>query len=184
MLARAGMRIIDVELNAVNGGSFAVTACKSDAPFAESPNVQQVLASERAAGLDTEKPFAAFAERVRQHRQDLPALLDSLKREGSLVLGYGASTKGNVMLQYCGITSAEIPFIAEVNEEKFGAFTPGTLIPIISEEEAHRMKPDFFLAMPWHFRKTLIAREGKFLDDGGRMIFPLPDIDIVGRAHS
>jgi hypothetical protein len=184
MLARSGMRIIDVELNAVNGGSFAVTACKIEAPFAESPSVQRVIESERKAGLETQNAYAAFAARVRQHRHDLPALIDSLTQESRLILGYGASTKGNVILQYCGVTQAELPFIAEVNEEKFGAFTPGTGIPIISEAEAHAMNPDYFLAMPWHFRDTLIERERKFLDKGGSMIFPLPNIDIVSRATS
>lgn len=185
MLGRAGLRIIDVEINEVNGGSFAVTACKTDAPFInESPAVQRILESERSAGLNTAMPYSQFAERVQQHKHDLPALLDSMNREGRLVLGYGASTKGNVMLQYCDITPERLPFIAEVNEEKFGAFTPGTSIPIISEVEAHSMNPDFFLAMPWHFRNTLISRETKFLESGGGMIFPLPCIDIVNRATS
>jgi hypothetical protein len=184
MLKRTGLRIVDIELNDVNGGSFAVTACKTDAPFADgSAIVQRVLATERGAGLNTIEPFRRFADRVRKHRVDLRELLASLRRDGRLILGYGASTKGNVMLQYCGITPSEIPYIAEVNEEKFGAFTPGSGIPIISEQEAHAMKPDYLLAMPWHFRKTLLSREERFLDGGGRMIFPLPQIDIVSRAN-
>lgn len=185
MLTRAGLRIIDVELNDVNGGSFAVTACKLDAHFANGSSTRErILSSERAAGLHTDKPYAQFADRVRQHRRDLPGIIGSLRRDGFLTLGYGASTKGNVILQYCGITPVEIPYIAEVNEEKFGAFTPGTGIPIISEQEAHAMKPDYLLAMPWHFRNSLVSREKKFLDAGGRMIFPLPEIDIVTGATS
>jgi hypothetical protein len=69
------------------------------------------------------------------------------------VLGYGASTKGNVTLQYCGITKEMLPYIAEVNDYKFGRTTPGTKIPIISEKEAHEMNPDYFFVLPRHFRK-------------------------------
>ncbi len=185
MLQRSDLRIIDVEFNDVNGGSFAVTACKTNARFPDgSSAVRRVLDAEKSAGLSTPVPYERFADRVRKHREDLPALLDSLKREGKLTLGYGASTKGNVMLQYCGITEDDLPCFAEVNEEKFGAFTPGSHIPIVSESEAHRMKPDCFLAMPWHFRRNLIAREKEFLGSGGRMIFPLPNIEIVSRADS
>jgi hypothetical protein len=77
------------------------------------------------------------------------------------------------------LTTAEIPAFAEVNPDKFGAFTPGTHIPIISESEAHARKPDYFLVMPWHFRENLVQREAAYLKSGGKMIFPLPEISIV-----
>ena len=99
---------------------------------------------------------------------------------GHLTLGYGASTKGNVMLQFCGITAEELPFIAEINTDKFGAFTPGTKIPIISEDEARSMKPDAFLVFPWHFRDSIVARENRFLGTGGKLVFPLPKIEVLG----
>jgi hypothetical protein len=95
-------------------------------------------------------------------------------------MGYGASTKGNVLLQFCGFTKKEIPAIAEVNQDKFGSFTPGTLIPIISESEARTSKPDYFLVMPWHFRENLLSRESEYIQGGGKMIFPLPEVEIVG----
>jgi NDP-4-keto-2,6-dideoxyhexose 3-C-methyltransferase len=95
-------------------------------------------------------------------------------------MGYGASTKGNVILQFCGITTDELPCIADVNSDKFGAFTPGTKIPIVSEEEARSQNPDRFLVFPWHFRDSIIARETDFLATGGKLIFPLPTIEVVG----
>ena len=107
-------------------------------------------------------------------------LIQSLKADGKKILGYGASTKGNVLLQFCGFTEKDIPFIAEVNPDKFGCFTPGTRIPIISEKEAKAMEPDYFLVMPWHFKDSIISREEEFLSGGGHMIFPLPEIEIVG----
>ena len=95
-------------------------------------------------------------------------------------MGYGASTKGNVVLQYCGITSELMPAIAEINEDKFGCITPGTHIPIIPEEEAKAMNPDYFMVLPWPFRDLIVNRETKFLSGKGRFVFPLPQIEVVG----
>jgi hypothetical protein len=106
--------------------------------------------------------------------------VQSLVRDGKRILGYGASTKGNVLLQFCGFGPREIPAIAEVNPEKFGAYTPGSLIPIVSEKEARAMRPDYFLVLPWHFKSIIVQREKEYLASGGKLIFPLPEIEIVG----
>ena len=181
MMDRCGLKILKVEINDVNGGSFAVTVSKKKSAYEpDTESVQSIMAAEEEAGLGTLKPYEEFRERVFRHREELIEMLQTLKQQGAKVLGYGASTKGNVILQLCGVTREIIPFIAEVNPEKFGALTPGTLIPIISEEEAQAMHPDFLLAMPWHFRTNLLAREAAFLARGGKMIFPLPKIEIVG----
>jgi C-methyltransferase C-terminal domain len=129
--------------------------------------------------LDTPKPYRDFEERVFRHKKNLTDLIEALVADGKKILGYGASTKGNVLLQFCGFTTKHIPFIAEVNEEKFGAFTPGTNIPIISEKEARAMKPDYFLVMPWHFKNNILQREQEYIAQGGKFIFPLPEIEIV-----
>ena len=105
--------------------------------------------------------------------------LVDLKNNGKKVFGYGASTKGNVLLQYCGIDSDLLPYIAEVNEDKFGSFTPGTKIPIISELEAKKMTPDYFLVLPWHFKNMILEKEKELLDKGVKFIFPLPYIQVV-----
>jgi hypothetical protein len=184
MLTSAGLVIVDVETNNVNGGSFAVTACKATAARAISGRVDEMRAHERRSELNTVQPFRVFEQKVTQHRRQLIELISRLTGDGSSILGYGASTKGNVILQYCGLSAEQIPCIAEVNADKFGCYTPGTLIPIVSEDEAHAMRPDYFLAMPWHFRTTLLEREADFLSRGGGMIFPLPQLEIVKRnAH-
>jgi len=138
-----------------------------------------LLEQEERMGLDTPRPYRDFEERVYRHRSDLVRLLKTLAADGKKVLGYGASTKGNVVLQFCGLTVTEVSAIAEVNEEKFGAYTPGTHIPIISEAEARAMRPDYFLVLPWHFKDGIVQREAEFLASGGRMIFPFPEIEIV-----
>jgi len=129
--------------------------------------------------LDNPKPYRDFEERVFRHRKNLTNLIEALVEDGNKIIGYGASTKGNVLLQFCGLTSKHIPYIAEVNKEKFGAFTPGTHIPIISEHEAKAMKPDYFLVLPWHFKDSILQREREYMAQGGKFIFPLPEIEIV-----
>lgn len=177
----AGMRLIDVAMNAVNGGSFAVTAAKrSNSSFrSNEPVLNWLLEQEERMGLGTPKPFREFEERVFRHREDLVRLIRSLNCDGKRILGYGASTKGNVVLQFCGFTSNDIAAIAEVNADKFNAVTPGTHIPIVSEADARAMKPDYFLVLPWHFKDGIVRREKEYLASGGKMIFPFPEIEIV-----
>ena len=180
MLEQSGLRVMDVQMNSINGGSFAITACKKDS-IHKSNNaiINWLLRQEDDMGLDTPKPYREFEERVFRHRKNLTELIQALVNDGKKIIGYGASTKGNVLLQFCGITSKQIPFIAEVNQEKFGSFTPGTLIPIISEEEAKKMNPDYFLVLPWHFKDSILEREKNYIANGGKFIFPLPEIEII-----
>jgi len=180
ILAAAGMRPVDVKMNAINGGSFAVTAVReSDPRRGAEAVINWLLEQEDRMGLDTPRPYRDFEARVFEHRANLMRLLRTLAGDGKTVLGYGASTKGNVVLQFCGVTTSEVRAIAEVNPDKFGAFAPGTNIPIIAEAEARAMKPDYFLVLPWHFKEGIIQREAEFLARGGRMIFPFPEIEIV-----
>jgi hypothetical protein len=118
---------------------------------------------------------------MEEHKEKLQHFFAQVRNEGKSVLGYGASTKGNVILQYCGLSSKDLPYIAEVNTDKFGCFTPGTHIPIISEKEARNMNPDYFFVLPWHFRKGIIEREQEFISRGGKLVFPLPHIECVPR---
>jgi hypothetical protein len=180
MLESCGLRVIDVQMNAINGGSFAVTACKKNASYKSNlPIINWMIKQEDDMGLDTPKPYRDFEERVFRHRKNLTELIEALVDDGKKIIGYGASTKGNVLLQFCGLTAKQIPFIAEVNEDKYGSFTPGTNIPIISEKEARAMKPDYFLVLPWHFKTGILEREKEFMAHGGKFIFPLPEIEIV-----
>ena len=180
MLDRVGLKILDIELNDINGGSFKVVAAKQQSSFQECTTlIEQFLEQERQ--YDTLTPFERFTQHIQQHRAELRTLLNSLKQDHKKVFGYGASTKGNVILQYCGFTHQEIQYIAEVNEEKFGSFTPKTMIPIISEKEAKEMSPDYFFVLPWAFKENFLIREKNYLSNGGKLIFPLPQIEIIGK---
>lgn len=179
MTDRVGLQILDVWLNNVNGGSFAVIAGKTNGPLSPTPEaaarIAELLRAEEV--MTTLAPFEAFRARIFEHRDHLVDFIHGANRAGQRILGYGASTKGNVILQFCKLTAADLPVIAEVNEDKFGAFTPGTHIPIISEREARASKPDYFLVLPWHFRSTIIEREAAYLASGGKLLFPLPTIE-------
>lgn len=181
ILEKAGLRIVDVVMNSINGGSFAVTATKASNKQLQANDavVNWLLEQEDRMGLNTPRPYRDFEERVFRHRDDLTRLIRTLNADGKKVLGYGASTKGNVLLQFCGFTKSDIAAIAEVNPEKYGRVTPGTHIPIISEAEARAMKPDYLLVLPWHFKDGILRREKEYLASGGKFIFPFPEIEII-----
>lgn len=181
ILDAADLRLVDVVMNAVNGGSFAVTAARRSnrSVPANSAVIDWLLEQEDRMGLNTPRPFRDFEERVYRHREDLTRLIRSLVADGKRIHGYGASTKGNVVLQFCGLTDQDIEVIADVNPDKFGCFTPGTHIPILSEQDSRAMEPDYYLLLPWHFKEGILRREKEFLSRGGKMIIPFPEIEIV-----
>lgn len=181
ILSRAGMRIIDVRFNRVNGGSFAVTAAhETSSRRGDESLLEWFRSQERRMAFTTPRPFRDFESRVYQHREDLRALITTLRNAGARIAGLGASTKGNVLLQFCGFGPDDISMIGDLNADKWGRLTPGSGIPIVSEEEARAANPDYFLVLPWHFREGIVEREAEFLARGGGLIFPLPEIELVG----
>lgn len=180
IVAAAGLKILSVGFNDINGGSFYVNATHKENSTAavDTAALLAIKENEEIIGLTSGKAFEEFSQNVLKHKTEIIQMLTTLKNEGKTVLGYGASTKGNVLLQYCGITESLLPAIAEVNPDKFGSFTPGTKIPIISEDEAKKMNPDYYFVLPWHFKENIIERERSFLGRGGCFIFPLPEITI------
>ena len=180
LLERHGLRVLDVFLNDVNGGSFQVWAChRDDSRKGDEAKIEAVLAEEKSSCYDTVEPFRMFRERIDAVQETVLSFLRQAKREGKIVHGYGASTKGNTLLQHFGITADLIPVIADRNPSKAGCRTPGTSIPIILEEESRRLRPDYYFVLPWHFRDGFISREDAFLKRGGQFVFPLPNFEIV-----
>lgn len=172
--ATAGLKVIDVGFNDINGGSFTVDAVRKDNPTEPSPTVDNVLRHEKET--DWEGAFAEFRASVDTRREDLRALLLRLKAEGKRVCALGASTKGNVLLQHYGLGPDLIESIGEVSAAKFGCQTPGTAIPIVPESELLASNPDYLIVLPWHFR-SFFMNAPKF--SGRRLIFPLPEVEIV-----
>lgn len=178
---RNGLKIVDVDFNGVNGGSFQVVAAHLDSGIpVDTAAIERAMHEEVAGKFHTPDPFRAFGDRVATLRARVVDFLKEQKAAGRLVHGYGASTKGNTLLQYFGIGSDLLSVIADRNSDKDGSRTPGTNIPIVSESKSRMLKPDFYFVLPWHFREAFIARERDFLDRGGRFVFPLPQLEIVG----
>ncbi len=183
ILRQAGMKVLDVALNDINGGSIRCWATHTANFRFRSPDFDRRLKDLRRQefdlALDTDKPYRNFQDRINVHREDLTRMLKQLKREGKTIHVYGASTKGNTILQWCGIDRRIVDVAAERNPEKFGATTLGTDIPIVSEEESRARHPDYYLVLPWHFRKEFLERERDTLARGIQLIFPLPTVEIV-----
>jgi NDP-4-keto-2,6-dideoxyhexose 3-C-methyltransferase len=188
-LRRAGFQVVDVRLNDVNGGSFRVYAMRDDADvtsFGSAPfrdvaefRVQSLLEYEAYSGYNTERPWREFDHRLRRLRTDVRTLIESEVAAGRTVYGYGASTKGNTLLQYFGLDASLITAIAERQPQKFGLRTVGTDIPIVSEAEARAANPDYMLVLPWHFVTEFRRRESAYLEGGGRFIVPCPTLEVV-----
>jgi hypothetical protein len=176
MAVRAGFVIVDVEFNDVNGGSFSVTVRKADAGVSTPAPVLALIEQEGRAGLDSLAPYAAFAGRVAVARDELRRFVQAARHEGKTVAALGASTKGNVILQYCGFSERDIVAIGEVNADKFGCFTPGTWIPIVPEAELLARRPDYAIVLPWHFRRFFVGN-GRFA--GVTLVLPLPKLEFV-----
>ncbi len=178
---KVGFKIVDLEFNEVNGGSFALTlAKKNNKNYKEIKYlIDWLIKKEELFNYNSIKTFKNFYENIKKHKKVFKDLLLNLKDTNKTVIGYGASTKGNIILQYCNINSSLVPFIGEVNKFKYNRYTPGTKIKIISEKKARSLNPDYFLVLPWHFKNHIIRKERKFLKNKSKLIFPLPDIDII-----
>ena len=180
LLDRANLKIVNLSFNQINGGSIELDIAKKKSTHKECTHlINWVLESEKLNKYNDIERQKAFFKECKNHKYLLKKLLLTLKKQNKKILGYGASTKGNVLLQYCGINSKILDNIAEVNKFKFNKFTPGTKIKIISEKKAKQKKPDYLLVLPWHFKDHIVKREQKFLKEGGKLIFPLPDIEII-----
>jgi hypothetical protein len=185
VLKRSEMKIFNVSHNNINGGSLRCYATHiNNFKYKNelfSRNIQQMHQDEFDLELDTDKPYRNFQEKINMHRDELQSLLKKLKKDGKRIHIYGASTKGNTILQWCGIDNRIIDYAAERNPDKYGAFTLGTDIPIISEADSRAMSPDFYLVLPWHFKDEFLEREKVTLDNGVGLIFPLPVIEVIKR---
>jgi hypothetical protein len=181
ILDRAGLALIDAATNAVNGGSISVTAARRTAGTPE-PSVyaRWLLAQEAADRVHSPESWVEFRQKVLSRQADLLSLLTQLTDSGATVMALGASTKGNVLMMTTPVGPDLVPKVGDVNPYKFGRFLPGTGIPIVSEEEVLADRPDYLLILPWHFRETFMVSLDRYLASGGRLIFPLPDLEVVG----
>ncbi len=175
LLERCGFQVIDVSLNEVNGGSLRVHATHAGRNVTVSQSVSDLLAREKSEGWNEAAPYHAFMKRTQALKLVIRDFIGDAVARGRLVIGLGASTKGNVLLQYFGIDRSLLPYISERNPEKVGLRTLGTDIELISEERARVLKPEAMLVLIWFFKDELLIRERSYLEqDGGKLLFPMP----------
>jgi hypothetical protein len=191
IVSRQGFSILDATLNNTNAGSFRVVLGKVGAKKKRTEfdraiglmNFMALLDHEKSWHVTSVDPYIMFGKKVESLRNDTLALLGELKASGKTVMGYGASTKGNTLLQYYGLGRELIAGISERQPAKHGLLTVGSWIPIVSEAEARKANPDYMLVLPWHFIDNFIEREKEYLAWGGRFIVPLPKLEIIDGAN-
>ena len=181
ILQQARFKVIDVSRNATNGGSLQVVAAKATSQYKEAVSAARfLLHQEKRDGVEDPEQWLAFSARIRDRQRDLRRLLKGLKDEGHTVMALGASTKGNTLIQSSRIDASLISAVGDVNRDKWGRVLPGSRIPILSEEEILKRVPEYLLILPWHFRSNFVDKLSGYLSQGGRLIFPLPEVEIVG----
>ncbi len=191
LMIEAGLKIVDCQLNDVNGGSFRVYIKKEDSDitkFATRPyrdvcdvRIESIRQWEQTQNLDSTKTWLDFYQGIEDLKKQTVDFIKEEKSKGKIICGYGASTKGNTLLQYFGLDNTLIDAIAERSPYKFGHKTIGTNVPILSEDDVRKMKPDYMLVLPWHFISEFTEREKEYLNGGGKFIVPCPKFEIIGK---
>lgn len=190
LFSQHGFKVVDCSLNDTNGGSFRISLQKviaKESSFGSAPlrdvcrmRVGQIYEYERTRPISGLETWRSFAQRLHRLRAEVVNFVREERAAGKTVYGYGASTKGNTLLQYFGLNKDDITAIAERSPYKFGLQTIGTEIPIISEEEMRAARPDYLLVLPWHFIDEFQSREAEFFARGGKMIVPCPNFKVIG----
>lgn len=178
LLKKHDLEIFDVKLRELNGGSFKTYICHKGKRTI-SKNVLEMQLSEKKLKLNNKKIYKDFAKRINENKEELSELIKKILKEKKTIYIYGASTRGNTLLQFYKLNNNHVKFAVERNSEKHGKIIASVGIPIISEEQARIDQPDYMLVLPWFFKSEFLKRENKYLKSGGHFIFPLPKLEVV-----
>ena len=174
------LRVFNLKADIINGGSMRYYICHKDSKYKNNnKKINKILREEMKSKLDKTSTFSDFFKLINVQKKKLLKLINKIIKKKEIIHGYGASTKGNVLLQYFGISSNKISYIADRNPQKVNLYTPGTKIKIVSESFSRMCKPNYYLVLPWHFKKEIILREKRAIKEGSKLIFPLPKMKIV-----
>ncbi len=184
LLKQNGLEVFDVELNSINGGSFRIyirhaKSSIGNAREGREARYKNLIKIEKNLGLGKQKVYQDFVKRIEGLKKEIVSLVKSEIKTGKKVYIYGASNRGNTLLQYFGLHSGHLTAAADRNPVKWGMKTIGTNIPIVSEDQARKDKPDYFLVLPWAFLKEFVSREKEYLTTGGKFIVPLPTMQVI-----
>ena len=177
IIKKNGLKIINYKLNEINGGSIEIVLSKIDSKIkSDLKAIHKIKKDEKKININS---FKNFEQRIHQSKNNLKKFLD----KNSPIVGYGASTKGNIVLNYNKINSDKINYICDANKKKHGKFTPGSNIKIISKEKMRKKNPKFLLVLIWSFREEIIKQERKYIDNGGNLVFHLPKFHIINKYN-
>ncbi len=176
IMESVGLKVVAYKKSRANGGSLGVVVTHFDSEIQADKEIQDLLTKEIAEKKDL---MLSFKTEVFQLKTQINQLISRIREDGESIWCVGASTKGNTILSFLGLDATTIGAIADKNPLKLGRVTPGTRIPIVSAEELFKMKPNYALVLPWHFRDFIVRDEQKYLSSGGKLIFPLPNLEIV-----
>jgi 2-polyprenyl-3-methyl-5-hydroxy-6-metoxy-1,4-benzoquinol methylase len=179
IFAKHGLRIYDVESLPTHGGSLRIFVCHDDAPFARTGRVDDVIAAERAAGLDRIEGYAGFAKSVVDIKCALLSFLIEARTAGKSVVGYGAPAKGNTLLNYCGVGPELLSYTVDISPHKQGRYLPGIQIPICAPDRIFETRPDFLLILPWNIKEEIVDRMAAIRRWGGRFVVPIPKLTVL-----
>ena len=179
ILKKNKMKIIDFSLNEINGGSIEVICSKNNSKL--KTNKKKIIDTIIEEKKISKKEYNEFNLRIQMSKKNIQLFLNNIKK--SEIIGYGASTKGNVILNYCGVSRKNLPYICDANPSKLGKFTPGSNIPIISKVKMRKINPKYLLVLIWSFRSEVISQEKKFIMKGGKLLFPLPNFHVIDKDN-
>jgi SAM-dependent methyltransferase len=182
MLRQNGLKLFNMEYNLINGGSCRYYICHEDCnKFSNKKNENKIvkfILRENMFKLEAKTTYINFLNRINVIKNNTISLIKNIINKKKKIHGYGASTKGNILLQYFGINNLHIRYIADRNPKKNNHFTPGTKIKIITEKLSRKFKPDYYFVLPWHFKNEILEREYRIISKGTKFIFPLPRLTI------
>jgi novobiocin biosynthesis protein NovU/D-mycarose 3-C-methyltransferase len=177
LFSKFGMNIVDVEKVGVHGGSLRLYVQKS--PASVGANVNELLRKEKEADIDSLATYNKFAQDTDRIREELTALLTSLKKQGAKITAYGATAKGNTLLNYCKIGTDLLEYVSDTTPFKQGCYTPGMHIPVFSESRFHESPPDYALLLAWNYAEEILHKENRYRQAGGKFIIPIPRPQII-----
>ena len=178
-MSRHDLEIYDASENDVNGGSIRIMIKHKLSKTKKTVRLSNLLQIESEMNLDREETYKSFHKKILDMKEKIKSTIGSETKNGNLVIGLGASTKGNMLLQTFNIGKETIQYISERNPDKVGLRTLGTDIELISEEQARAMNPTYMLVLPWYFKNEIVKREREYLENGGKLLIPMPYPHIV-----
>ena len=180
LMKQNDLRVFNLKNNSINGGSMRYFICHDYSKYKDNlKNIKKFLNEENKFKLHEVKTFHNFFNLINYQKKKLLKLINKIVKKKEVIHGYGDSTKGNVLLQYFNISNEKIKYIADRNPQKVNLYTPGTKIKIISESFSRKCKPNYYLVLPWHFKKEIILREKNIIKRGSKFIFPLPKMKVI-----